>query len=63
MTKSLVRLIVLAFLGTGLVPLVTVTCSWLNEGPLRSGFLLKLGCSVLAVLLATVGFYALLRKL
>jgi spermidine synthase len=63
MTKSFVRLIVLAFLGTGLVPLVTVTCTWLNEGPLSSGFLLKLGCSVLAVLLATVGFYALLRKL
>jgi positive regulator of sigma E activity len=63
MTKSFMRLIVLAFLGTGLVPLVTVTCSWLNVGvPLSSGFLFKLGCSVSAVLLATAGFYVLLRK-
>lgn len=33
MTKSFTRLVVLAFLGTGLVPLVTVTRSSLNVQP------------------------------
>jgi hypothetical protein len=63
MTKSFMRLVVLAFLGTSLVPLVTVTCSSLHEGPLTSRFLFRLGWLVLAVLMATTGFYAVLRKL
>jgi spermidine synthase len=63
MTKSFMRLVVLAFLGTGLVPLVTVTGSQLTMGSLHSRFLFKLGFLVLGVLLATIGFSALLRTL
>lgn len=63
MTKSYMRLVLLAFLGTGLVPLVTATCTRLYDGPLSSGFVFKLAGSVFAVLLATAGFYALLRKI
>jgi SAM-dependent methyltransferase len=62
MTRSFARLIVLAFLGTGLIPLVTVTCSSLNLGPLSAKFLIVMGCSVLAVLLATFGLNRVLAR-
>jgi len=63
MTKSYLRLTVLAFLGSGLVPLVGAICSQSTAAHLSSRFLFKLGGSGLAVLLATTGFYALVRKL
>ena len=63
MTKSFMRLIVLAFLGSGLLPLVAATCSHLMFAPLPSRVLFKLGGLVLAVVLTTAGFYALVRKL
>ncbi len=63
MTKSFIRLMVLAFLGSGLAPLAAATCSRLMVAPLDSRFLFKIGGSVLAVLLTTAGFYALIRKL
>ena len=63
MTKSFMRLIVLAFLGSGLVPLVTAACSHLMFAPLPSRVPFELGGLVLAVLLTTAGFYVLVRKL
>jgi spermidine synthase len=63
MTKLYMRLLVLAFLGSGLVPLVTSTSSLLSVAPLGSGSVLKLGVAVVGVALATMVFSALLRKL
>ena len=62
MTRSFMRLLMLAFLGTGLVPLATAAGSKLLVGPLSLEFRLKLAGVVLAVLLATCGFYLLLRS-
>jgi spermidine synthase len=63
MTRSFVRLLVVAFLGSGLLPLVTVVCTRLNAKLAATPiFVLKVGCASLAVLLATAGFYTLLRR-
>src|SRR3989442_6139839 len=63
MTKLFTRLTMLAFLGTGLAPLVTVICSQLLAGPLSSRFLFKLASLVFAVLLPAIGFCALVKNL
>jgi spermidine synthase len=58
MTKSFSRLLVVAFLGTGLLPLVTIAFSLLVLGTLfRVVFLVYLEFAL------TVGFYWLVRKL
>jgi len=62
MTKLFMRLVVLALLGTGLVPLVTVTCSQLLAGPLNSKFLFKLASLVFSILLPATGFCVLVKN-
>lgn len=64
MTKSFLRLVILAFLGTCLVPLVTVLNIFQMVGlPYGVRLRFALGCVVLAVLLMTATVHLLLRKL
>jgi hypothetical protein len=64
MTRSFTRLMVLAFLGSGLVPLVTVMLSRKYDGrPIGGLFLLTEIVAALAVAFITVRFNRLLQKL
>ncbi len=64
MTKSFTRLVVLAFLGSGLIPLVTLLSSRVNIGPsIDSTFLLTEACVALVLVLVTARLDALLQKL
>jgi len=64
MIRSFVRLVLLTFLGSCLVPLVTTACSRLNAAvALSSGFLVKSVLLTFAALIATFGFYLLLKRL
>jgi hypothetical protein len=62
-TRPFFRLLTLAFLETGLLPLVTVLCARLSStiGVTPAFLLLVIGSS-LVVLLATIAFCTLLRK-
>jgi hypothetical protein len=62
MTRSYTRLLVLAFLGSCLVPLVTAVCSQLVVS-LSVALLAKSILLAVAALIASVGFYLLLRRL
>jgi spermidine synthase len=64
MTKSYTRLVVLAFLGSGLIPLVTLLCSRELIGPsINSTFLLTEACVALVLVIITARLDALLQKL
>ena len=64
MIRSFVRLLVLTFLGSCLVPLVTTVCSRLNSAvALSSGFFAKSVLLTFAALVASFGFYLLLKRL
>lgn len=63
MTKSYRRLLVLGFLGSGLLPLVTVVCTQLNTNVAATRtFVLEVACWSLAVLVLTLAVCALLRR-
>ena len=63
MTTAFPRLLTLTFVGTGLLPLVTILCARLNSAVgVTPGFLLLVIGSSLVVLLTTIRFCALLRK-
>src|SRR5690349_437260 len=63
MTRAFLRLVGLASLGAGLVPVVTVTCDrWTSRHAFSPGFVFEMGGTALA-LTAAAAFYALLRKL
>ena len=62
MTRAFLRLIGLAFLGAGLVPVVTVTCDrWTARHAFSPGLFFELGGTAVVVF-AAVRFYALLKK-
>ncbi|HYL55851.1 MAG TPA: hypothetical protein VEU73_09805 [Gemmatimonadales bacterium] len=62
MTRAFLRLVGLAFLGAGLVPVVTVTCDrWSARHAFSPGLLFELGGSA-AVVFAAVRFWAVLKK-
>jgi hypothetical protein len=64
MIRSFVRLVLLTFLGSCLVPLVTTACSRVNAAvPLSLGFIMKSVSLTFAALIATFGFYLLLKRL
>ena len=63
MTRSFIRLVGLALLGAGLVPVAAVTCDrWTNRHAFSPGFLFEAGGTVLVVV-AAAACYAVLRKL
>ena len=64
MTEAFCRLLVLAFLGSVLLPLISAVCAQLNSGlPATRTFVLEVGCVGLAALAATLGFSGLLKRL
>src|SRR5947209_6877191 len=64
MTKSFVRLIVLLFLGSLLVPVVTTICSHFFTTPNSSPtFISKTALSVVTISIATALIYMLLKRL
>ncbi len=63
MTKSFTRLVVLAFLGSGLVPLVTVMLSRKYDGlPIGGAFFLTELCAALVVVFLTARFHRVLKQ-
>ena len=63
MTKSFTRLMVLACLGSGLVPLVTVMLSRKYDGlPIGGAFFLTELCAALVVVFLTARFHRVLKK-
>ncbi len=64
MTKSFTRLVVWAFLGSGLVPLLTLLWSGQSIGPFaNSNPVVTAACVVLALVVITAGFDALVQRL